>query len=541
MRERWAPLLGRLWPWVPVAFGVVYFALLLTTLRSVVQAIFWNADATSALTIGEAYPELPPHTEVVLGNFPWYSTLWFESATRGLPAHRDLWQVAPWFVSLAGVAGLAWSTGKAAGRWAAAMAALALVCASPPSLLVQQFAWSIHAWTYFHVCVLGVFLVLWADRGGRVGSWPVHVALAALLTVVTAIGLASDPLLAPTGLIPFAVAAAALAALLRRPARLRIAISAAAVIVGTLVGASLITHHMEANGVHGYPLGLNFAGWDQIGPNVWVAAQCMTHLFSGDFGGAKVDARSLLAFACGVTVLTAVYVTARYLRDWSRSVAVAARRRSRDEVASHPARTAHIVFWGLAGATTIAAFVLSSLPVGRSSTRYVVTGGYALAALVPVAAATWGRWSRVALVVGLCVVLTGSIASLVRRDLQDVGPTTITPRETHALTSLAHDAGVKYGYAPYWEAAPLTWQAKGAVDVYPVRACGDRPCPFHLHRINSWYDPRPGTKSLLISDSSKPLGEIPEARLGRPELVRQIGTMTVYVYGYDVATRFQQP
>ena len=49
----------------------------------------------------------------------------------------------------------------------------------------------------------------------------------------------------------------------------------------------------------------------------------------------------------------------------------------------------------------------------------MVTGGYAIAALSPLAAVAWNLWARVALVIGLCVIVTGSIASLIRRDLQD--------------------------------------------------------------------------------------------------------------------------
>src|SRR5258706_6370849 len=135
---------GRLWPWLPLVFAGVYFVVLLASLRSVVQAIYWSADVVSAPYIGELYPARGAGAHVVLGNIPWYTTLWFEELTRGLPAHREIWEGAPWLFSLFGVGLVAWSAGKAAGRWAAMVVAVAAGCAGP-GLFTYPFARSQHA------------------------------------------------------------------------------------------------------------------------------------------------------------------------------------------------------------------------------------------------------------------------------------------------------------------------------------------------------------------------------------------------------------
>src|SRR5205807_1843050 len=95
--------LARLWPWLPVLFAAAYVVLLASTFRSVVQGIYLSADFASAPYIGELYRQAPSGAEVVLANFPWYTTLWFEQATHWLPAHRQVWEVAPWVGSLIGV------------------------------------------------------------------------------------------------------------------------------------------------------------------------------------------------------------------------------------------------------------------------------------------------------------------------------------------------------------------------------------------------------------------------------------------------------
>jgi len=105
-------------------------------------------------------------------------------------------------------------------------------------------------------------------------------------------------------------------------------------------------------------------------------------------------------------------------------------------------------------------------------------------------------------------------------------------------------ARLRIGYAPYWDAAPLTWDMNDGIDIYPVGACDEEQvCQAGRPRILGWYKPRAGVSTFLIVDSrliatGYSLGiDGPQPSLGRPVLVHRIDQFTVYVYPYDIATR----
>jgi hypothetical protein len=528
----------RLWPWLPLLFAGVYLVVLLVSLRSVVQAIYWSSDIVSAPYIGELYPARGPGAHVVLGNIPWYSTLWFEQLTRGLPAHREIWEGAPWLFSLFGVSLVAWSAGKAAGRWAAMVVAVALVCAGP-GLLTYQFALSIHAAAYLHVCILGAFIVLCVSRRGQVRGPFAHVALCAAVGAVTAVGVASDRLLVVAGVLPFLLTGLALAWLLPEPARRRLAPSAVGVTLFSLIGGRIIVAIMEASNVRAARFDITFAPWDHLVSNLRVLAQGLAYLFNGDFGGARLAGRGVLAFTCALALAAGAYAAVRFGRRWV--VEAIAQRRKGGTSGPAPVLAAHVVFWSSAAVLLALAFVLSSVPIDRYTSRYVVTVGYGIAAVVPLAATVRLAWARAAVVAGVCVIVTGSIVALANRDLQDQASVFPTPALSGPVLRLAHQYGATTGYANYWDAAPLTWQMNSDVRVYPVMSCTGAValCPFRLHRISTWYVPRPGRRSFLVVDPRFPNGPLdPGLAFGRPIRVATVPPARVYVYDYDIAARF---
>ena len=473
------------------------------------------------------------------GTFPWYSALWIERPTHGLPAHREIWQVAPWIMSLFGVGLVAWSATRVAGRWAAAWRAVALACAGP-GLLQLQFAWSMHAMDVLHVCLLGACLVWWADRGGTVGGPRRHVLLCAALAAVTATGVASDRLLIVAGLAPLTLAGLAMPWLMSRRAGIRVAVSSASVAAASLVLGLVIAKVMRDHDVVSAHFPISYATFENLVPNVSTFAHGMAWLFNGDFSGARVTAHSTLAFACAVVVLAGLVVAYRVVRRWAPAVRVR-------ELPELPQRSsalpAYVAFWAWAGLLPVIAYLVSSLVVNQYTGRYIVTTGYAVAALVPLAAAARGTWGRAAAVAGVCVVVTGSIAALVRRDLQDNPFRFPTGEVSGPLLRFAEKEGLTVGYAGYWDAAPLTWQMKAQVKVYPVRACNlepQRPCVFPFHKISSWYRPRPGTRSFLVLDDRQreQAPNEPGDFFGRPQRRVRLGYLTVLVYPYDIAARF---
>src|ERR1700728_1210185 len=117
VRVRALTILRRCWPWTPALAAIVYLLLLATQFTKVIAATYLNADAASAPVIGT----LAGHAsgQIVLGDLPWYSTLLFELATRGLPLHRQLWEAAPYAMALVSIALIAGALWRVSGRWAA--------------------------------------------------------------------------------------------------------------------------------------------------------------------------------------------------------------------------------------------------------------------------------------------------------------------------------------------------------------------------------------------------------------------------------------
>jgi hypothetical protein len=533
------PRLARAWPWLPLAFAALWAFLLVASIRSLVYGIYLDADLASALFIGEVYDEAPDGAEVILGNYPWYSTLWFEHLTRGLPAHRQLWQVAPWVGSLIGIGALAWATARASDRWAGMVVAVVLAC-SGSGLLIFQFAGNARAPTVLSVCLFGAFLVLCAVRGGIVGRPVAHGVLSAVVAAIGAAGFASDKLFAVAGIAP--LVGAGLASLWLLDARAGRRLAATATLVGgvSAVAGAVLLERMRDSGVRALPLEIAFAPFEELFSNLRLLGQAQLYLFNGNFAGRPIEFSAVLALACAVVIVAAWAAAIGFARRWTRQAALD-RPVPRPANGHGAARAVHISFWLLATALPALAFVFSTVPVDTLSARYVVTVGYGVVTLVAVRAAGGGAVARTLVVAGACVVVTGSIASLVRRDIQDNNSNFPTARESKPLLDFARAQGVKYGYAGYWDAAPLSWQMKAEVQIYPVSTCGSGLCAFWLHRISSWYTPRPGARTMLIVDptqlrSAAPGGPPPE--FGRPSRTAGFGQLRVYVYPYDIASRF---
>ena len=263
----WSRRLLAEWRWLPLVAAAIYVVFLLAHFKGLVQANYLSADVVAAPVLAELSDDAPPGSEILLGNFPWYEGFWLETLTRSLPGHRQIWQLAPWLLSLAGVALVAWSAWRAAGRWAAAMVAVALGCANT-GLLSYQLSLSIHSLVWVHAALLGAFLTLAAARGGLVGRMPVHVIACVALAAVTALGVASDKLLVVAGIVPLALAGIALAFLIPGPAGRRLAASAIGVAAGSVLLAIPVTAAAHAAEIRAADFPITFANFDRIAPNV---------------------------------------------------------------------------------------------------------------------------------------------------------------------------------------------------------------------------------------------------------------------------------
>jgi hypothetical protein len=516
----------RLWPWVPLGIAGVYVVLLLTTLDGIVQGLYRSTDVALAPVIAELSDEAPAGSEVVLANFPWYEAYWFETLTRWLPEHRTLWELAPYIFSLAGVACVAWSASRAAGRWAGGMVAVALGCASA-GLLGRQFAWSIHAAVLFHAPLLGAYLVLCASRGGLLGSRRVHLAAAAGVASFTALGVASDRLLIVAGIAPLAVAGLALASIVPPPSGRRLALTACGVAAGSVLLALPITTAAQDAGLRTADFPIELAALDRLGPNMGVLLDSVAYLAGADLG--RPSPIGLVPKLLFVVLLSTVVVwTVQYLT------------RSRRRGPRSPTFAAHVLFWASAGTITALTFVATDLPIDRFSSRYVIVTYYAVAAVLVVAAGT-GAWRRAAVAAGVALVALSGVASLEREDIQLATSGRPGPLESVALADLVREEHLSHGYAGYWNAAPLTWQSETRARVYPITGCAPSApekaafCPHPNYGIDSWYEPDPQARTFLVVGGTPADVPAPDRRFGSPERAVRLGHLGVVVYGHDIA------
>ena len=520
------------WQWAALSLGVVYLILLAHQLGTAIRATNLDADAASGPVIGELFGAAPAHAQVVLGEFGWYATLLFELATKGLPDHRAVWELAPYGMAVAGAALTAWSVWATAGRWAAGMTALVLVCASPATLRLLLSSTQ-HAPDWLCLALLGALLVL-LERPRAEPPRVAVVSLVAIAGLVVGVNAASDVLVTVAALAPLVLALVATAVRVPGPSSTRAlraglaTVAVAGVTWGiTRVFMSALAVGPEA-GVHPTKIAIG----EQTAHNFMLWWKSIAVLGNGDVFGRSPSLGWLLAAGCAVVSISAV-AAAPWL-GWRQI-------RGRESTARDPARHAFFVYWCSSALLLTVAFLISAAPADIHADRYLVGLLYAGAAVVPAASAGRPR-ARTVVLAGACLFALGGVVSLARGASTDVSEFH-TPVSTSVADDVARIAArddLRIGYAGYWDAAPVTWATGFRVEVYPVAACdqGAHLCRFDLHFITSWYSARPRTGSfLLVDDRSSESVSAPTPDLGRPSAVYRLGAIAMYVYRYDLADR----
>lgn len=536
-----------LWPWLPLPVAATYLLVLLVKFNAIVASIYLDADAASAPVIGELFGGSPAHRQVFLGQMGWFSTLIFELATRWLPGHRQLWELAPYGMALASVALVCWGAWKVAGRWAAAISGVLMLCAGPRTLTLL-FSLNDHSTTWFSLALLAALTVVFYSRPAWLSRrWAVLLALLAGMTV--GVNTASDLALLVAGIVPVVLAAAITGLLWRE----RGVVRASYWLVGTMLLAGLfdaLTHALmkhenvlvPAQAVHN-----KLAAAEALSGNFKLWWQSLMVLGNGDFFGQTLGVTSALKTICAVLTLAALMFVLRLawreLRAFASSAGRIAVEETRGVVLSPdsqriaPARIAWCAFWGFSALLLSASFLFSSNPIDINSSRYLVGVIYAVAALIPLLASRHAL-ARAAIVAGALVFSLSGLSSLLQGEEIASASASGSYRSYNQIARLAAREGLTVGYTDYWDAAPLMWSTHFRLRVYPVQDCAPNLCWSYLHMITSWYTPRPHTRTFLISNSSQPHpGADPMPNLGRPSATYQVGTLTMYVYPYDIASR----
>jgi hypothetical protein len=518
---------------VAPALGVLYLILMAHQLDGAIRATNLDADAASGPVIGELFGAAPAHANIVLGEFGWYATLLFDLATKWLPHHRQVWEVAPYVMALAAAALAAWSVWQVAGARAAGLTAVALACASPATLRLE-LSTTQHAPDWFCLALLGTFLIWLQGHAARV-RWPVLIAPVLIIGVIVGVNAKSDVLLAVAALAPFGLALIATAVRVPGPGSRRALVTGLATLVVAAVAWHITAVAMAKLAVAPEPgLKTTQLAASKAGHNFTLWWKSIAVLGNGDFFDHALSPRTVLAFACAVVSIAAV-VSVPWL-TWR-----ALRGHADIGTPSAPQRHAFYVFWCASAILLTLAFLVSAAPVDIHADRYLVGLLYAGATVVPAATAARPR-AAAAVIAGTCVFALGGVVSLARGAANDRSEFH-TPVSTGVAAQIARIAAREHltvGYAGYWDAAPVTWATRFRVQVYPVAVCdgGARLCRFDLHFISSWYEPRPGTGSFLLTDNSSSQSvTTPTPDLGRPTAVYRIGSITMYAYRYDLAAR----
>jgi hypothetical protein len=532
VRDRWPAL----WPWAPVALAALYAIVVLVNFSSLITAINMDSDVSIALVIGKLLGSAPAGAHVVLGDHPWYEALWFLRATSGLPGYRQLWEIAPAAWSVLGLAVLGWSAWRAFGPWPAALATSALLCAGTAGRFTFfNFDW--HGPTAVHTVLLGALAVWLAGRSRPLRSWRA-IALALAAGALSAAPAAGDALFAFWAILPLLLTAVLLVWHTRSPVHRSLLMIAAGVAAIALAGGALLRHDMVARGWTAVPFDVHLASTGALLHNIALLVRSYTNLAGGDFFGAPVTVAETATLISGLLVIAALVLVA--LEVCRRAARFAPAPVSLDPSAAR--RFAYIAFWAASLGSSSLVFVLSNAPVDANSARYVLAGYVAIGALLPLLALRGRPW-RASVTAGVCVFAAIASYQVIRNPFQPQLRFP-TPQQANALARFARAEDVRYGYTGYWDAADLTWMSGFGVEVYPVSQCKPGSlviCPYDIG-ISSWYTPRPGTRSMFIVDHGIQLQSVtaPDPALGAPLGTTTIGDLTVYVYPYDIASRFRR-
>jgi hypothetical protein len=198
-------------------------------------------------------------------------------------------------------------------------------------------------------------------------------------------------------------------------------------------------------------------------------------------------------------------------------------------------REAYVTFWSLAFVAVVGAFMVTDVSWDIASSRYLAGAFLALAALVPVLLATRerARW-LVAGALGVFTALAFGYHLTKGPGTWSTGGELQGPADQ--LAGYARANGLEYGYGGYDDAPVVTWLTDERVKVFQVRKCGLRLCPYGAHTISSWYRPRPGIRTFLVTHPTArgPSLHGPYRYSGKPIAVRRFGSLTVYVYDHDI-------
>lgn len=549
----------RLYDWGPVLLaGLFVVAILLS--GGLLDDLYANADATSALVIAELLPKAGADAAITLGDYAWYEPLWLFRATAWLPEHRTIWVLLPFLAWVATAALVYAAVLQATGsRRAAAIGAALVVCAGT-GLRGALWTPNTHGLAVPHLLLLAVWLAWGARQPDRFAGVR-GIGIAVVLGLVSALG-ATDTLLLLYGVAPLLLAAGALAIARSQWVALRAAVIVAGI---TVIGGKLLTDMGRDAGIVTTMRQFTFVQVDGVLGHLGLLPAAVSQIVTRSVFAGPITGRSVLTMAGGLLGLVVAVIVVRYavpaaLRavfpdgpavppagvarfidrargtesDAAFGPADAATKRSADD-GDNDAWLAGLTFFTSVILASLGAWLFTSAPVDIFSGRYLVAAWIAVCVLLLALAFRNGSaW----LATGVAIVLCGT--SLVQFQYNPALREANQPTTQHAaeLEQFAKEHGVTRGYSSYWVGAPITWYSDFALQLSPVFGCqGGEPgknCKFYLHTISSWYTPGKGKTMLVIDPQTGPPVNV-DPDYGAPLATRQVGPFTAHVFDHDIA------
>jgi hypothetical protein len=504
--------------WLAVAANAVFVVWLLIRLGSVQDWFYRNSDNSSALVLAE-FLGRRGSGHVVLGDYLWLEPLYALHLTRWLPAHREIWEAAPFAIYLLTLALVGWTVGRTVSRRAGLVVALAMAAPAP---IVLQYLTSpnAHAHSLVHAVILAAFLI----TSPRVANWsrPRAGLWAAGLAITLAPGAASDPILLIAGVLPFLLAVA-LGFWLRLLPRGTAILAAAACLAGTGAGI-LMTATAKQEGIRTSGVSFPLASPGHALENAWRFLEDLALFVHGRLDDASIPDGIDTFLVIGAVVMLAIL-----------GIAVI---RSAPSLLRDPDRSAQqrllFFYWGLSVASLAAAFIASSAPVDIDSTRYLLI---AWPALLTLAAIVFEQ--RAAVGLALLAATTGVLGCIELARGSYWLTNSYSNQDVARLERFVRANRLDHGYGSYEYAAAITRLADFEVRLYPLESCGrdlDKVCPSLRHHVDAWYEGEPGVRTFYLFNPNTSWRAIrpPPVRWGEPAQEAQVGPFRLFVYDFDL-------
>jgi len=523
-----------LW-FLALAIGLLYVVVFVLQVPRDITQLGWDASVGSSFVMPETLVKTGTGGLTLMGSTGQWVPLWFGLLTATLPLHRELWGVAPTLLFVASALTVAWSVLQVGDRRAAALAALIGVAASPPSLAFLMAPFS-HNVVYPCTALLGAYLI-WLARGQRRRRL-IAFAVPPLMGVVIGTCLASDVLLATTGVIPLALTA--ILAGIRRDRRSRVlSLSALSTVAVAIPIAKLTSTTMGSLGYTTLPTPFKLAALSELPSRAKLLFEGLKALFNGNLAGAEEPGtlHAPLGLASDVVMCAAlltlvavgIHVTVRFTASGVRNRAA--------EAPAQLARSLHIIYWVTSAACACGAFWIAGEGPVTTHYSYYETVVFSVAAVVPLLAlgSAPARWL---IPVGASIFFAAGVVGLDGDYLNIAAP---LARSAPQIERIARANDVPYGYSNWADASGLTWGMHSRVKIRPVVECatqqGTTLCPGFQTFVPSWYVPEQRHTFLLVEANGVDLSGVPEI-LGKPLAVYSFEAMRMYIYPYDIASRF---